>query len=162
MALRPIIFLDFDGVLHSHDVKAEVAADAEWEENVKGLFNKGDRLKKIVDATKARIVCSSSWRKDTEQYDSGKKLLRDYFKLEIEGETPNLGADREAEIYQWFEDEGMHCTVVKWGAIDDFIDFFPNLSSEFPERFVYCANANVGLTEGLVQEAIKKLNGTWS
>ena len=54
-----VIFLDIDGVLN-HDTSMELTKDY-WTKPETYLI---ERLKKIIDATDAKIVLSSDWRLD--------------------------------------------------------------------------------------------------
>ncbi len=62
---KPIIFLDFDGVLNTEQYQARLAVDGKPVKDAWGsLFDPRavGNLHKIVAATDARIVISSSWR----------------------------------------------------------------------------------------------------
>ncbi len=62
---RPIIFLDFDGVLNTEQHQAKLAVDRLPNKDAWGpLFDPRAvaNLRKIIDATDAAIVISSSWR----------------------------------------------------------------------------------------------------
>ncbi|MDE6338813.1 MAG: hypothetical protein K2K97_03370 [Muribaculaceae bacterium] len=62
---RPVIFLDFDGVLNTEQYQARLAVEGKPTKDAWGpLFDPRavGNLKKIIDATDAEIVISSSWR----------------------------------------------------------------------------------------------------
>lgn len=62
---RPIIFLDFDGVLNTEQYQARLAVDGKPNKDAWGpLFDPRavDNLRMILDTTGASIVISSSWR----------------------------------------------------------------------------------------------------
>lgn len=94
-----IIFLDFDGVLNgieyvmAHQTDGIVVDETRME-----------RLKRIVDATDAKIVLITSWRSywsfDRSENTSRGREIDELFKkyrLEIYGKTPFL-SDRDREI----------------------------------------------------------------
>ena len=62
---QPVIFLDFDGVLNTEQYQARLAIEGKPKKDAWGpLFDPRAvaNLQKIVEATDARIVISSSWR----------------------------------------------------------------------------------------------------
>ena len=62
---QPVIFLDFDGVLNTEQYQARLAVESKPTKDAWGpLFDPRAvaNLQKIVEATDARIVISSSWR----------------------------------------------------------------------------------------------------
>ena len=62
---QPVIFLDFDGVLNTEQYQAWLAIEGKPKKDAWGpLFDPRAvaNLQKIVEATDARIVISSSWR----------------------------------------------------------------------------------------------------
>jgi hypothetical protein len=157
-----IIFLDIDGVLHGASAVAEAKATMEgkWEENVRGNFNKGGRLQRIVEETGAALCLSSSWRREEDNME----LLREGFEdedegfgLEIWGLTPfsprfkRSMHRRETEIMAFFEEEDIDPNKIPWIAMDDE-DLF-----QLPkDRFVHTAGDGQ-LTEKKADEAIRKL-----
>jgi hypothetical protein len=147
-----LIFLDVDGVLHGASPTAEQKRP--WVENKSGLFNKGGRLKKLIDTTGAMIVLSSSWRRDPPML----AMLQEEFAgngwdLTIDDVTPVIpGAQREQEIATWFMNEDIDPSEVTWIAIDD-----DDLAELPEENFVHCADPEAGLTVSLLKEAVAKL-----
>ena len=144
-----IIFLDVDGVLNTYSGFGGISY---LEPNCL------ENLQKLVRATNAKIVVSSSWR----MHDSARKklieTLKDYdLDKDVIGWTPILGTftvgpSRGHEIWTYMS------TLLNWP--DNFIildddkiymdDFLPNLVK---------VNGWVGLTEENVKEAIAKLSG---
>ncbi|WP_205961074.1 HAD domain-containing protein, partial [Paramuribaculum intestinale] len=62
---RPVIFLDFDGVLNTEQCQARLAVEGMPNKDAWGpLFDQRavENLRRIIDATDAAIVISSSWR----------------------------------------------------------------------------------------------------
>lgn len=119
-----IIFLDIDGVLNSNKTTRRT---------MNGYIFVGNRqlknLKRIVNATQAKIVLSSDWRYDRDD----PKYNSDYLELETElmrygiqfyGFTPELSsAHRGAEIVQWLTE---HPEVSSFVILDDRTDIEPN------------------------------------
>ena len=62
---RPVIFLDFDGVLNTEQYHARLTVDGKPTKDTWGpLFDPlaVENLRRILDDTDTRIVVSSSWR----------------------------------------------------------------------------------------------------
>lgn len=62
---NPVVFLDFDGVLNTEQYQAELAINGQLNRDKWGLLfspKAVSNLKKIVDATNASIVVTSTWR----------------------------------------------------------------------------------------------------
>ncbi len=94
-----VVFLDFDGVLNSHDFCERVPGQC-----IIGIDPLAvAQVQRIVDATGAAIVISSTWRllhklirlKDT-LFDAG-------LRAKILGTTPNIGRERGHEIQAWID-----------------------------------------------------------
>lgn len=148
-----VIFLDFDGVLNS----------------AKYLLGCGDcgiaidstrmaLLRRIVNATNAKIVLSTSWRehwsKNSGECDSIGVLINDIFDehgLQVFDKTPELHTRREIEIESWLS---KHPEVENFVVLDDML-----LSADYLKgHFVKTSNYFDGLNETDVQEAIEILN----
>ena len=148
-----VIFLDFDGVLNS----------------AKYLLGREDYgvvidparmrlLERIVAATGAKIVLSTSWRehwsKNAGECDSTGVLINSIFSeygLQVYDKTPELHARREIEIKSWLD---RHPEVKSFVVLDDSI-----LSADYLNgHFVKTSNYFDGLDETDVQKAIDILN----
>lgn len=154
-----VLFLDIDGVLNSANYRKQKGADY--------IFSIVDEtkiplLKKIIDATGAELVLSSSWRKgwyfhqdaDTFGGNYFDKLFEKY-SLNIYSKTPVLEhCQRAKEIRLWLVDYSQK-GIESFAIIDD-IDFFVN-DVDLRQHFVQTSD-DFGLTEENVIEAIKKLN----
>lgn len=148
-----IIFLDFDGVLNSAKY---LQSHEEF-----GLVIDPARmvlLKKIADATGARIVLSTSWRehwwKNAAECNSTGALINDIFSeygLEILDKTPSLRAAREAEIKSWLD---AHPEVTNYVVLDDRLMRAPFLEGHFVKTSYHFD----GLDETDAQKAIEILN----
>lgn len=113
-----VIFLDVDGVLNDKDTPTRTKRGYLFVDESKILL-----LKKIVDATQAKIVLSSTWRYDrNDQRYNGEFLeLKEALAahgLEIYSYTPvdAIGIRRGMEIKAWL---GTHPEVKKYVILDD-------------------------------------------
>ena len=150
---RPVIFLDFDGVLNTEQCQAQLAIDSKPTKDAWGpLFDPRAvaNLRKILDVTCAGIVISSSWRY---AYDLGS--LRMMWKVrELPGEILDMiprGAtyiSRGEDIECWLDRNGRPDYVI----IDDIDDFFTSQHDRYVET-----NPIVGITEPNAQKAIEIL-----
>ena len=147
-----ILFLDFDGVLNSERyLRNSQSFGPQLEEAKMGL------LKKIINATNAKIVLSTSWRehwdKSSDQCDStGKEIncIFNRFGLEIFDKTPFLSLNREREIERWLNENPNASNFV---LLDDrFLD------SEILRGHLVKTSNYIGLNEKAVKEAIDILN----
>jgi len=152
-----VIFLDIDGVLNEDITPTRTKSRVIFIDQEKLL-----RLKRIVDATGAKIVLSSTWRydRDDTRYNGDFLELREAFYnagLDFYDYTPEdaLGIRRGMEIRAWL---GLHRGEVERFIIldDELFDFeergllFHLIKTDFGDG---------GLTEELTQEAIEMLNG---
>ena len=149
-----IIFLDIDGVLNSAKYdKQRKSTDGNIDPTRLPL------LKRIIEATNAKIVLTSTWRKFWEMNEesanqTGKELNR-IFKsagLEIFDKTPVLGSRKE-EISAWiFKNKGQ---INSFCIIDDIAFGWEELGN-----FVVNTNPLIGygLEENHVKKAIEILN----
>ena len=141
-----IVFLDCDGVVSPLGAR--------------DCFDRRcmQRLKQIVDATRSKIVLSSSWRtSDFGRKEVAKQLVQHGMPSFI-GCTPELRTSRATEILQWLEDNRFRLSIVNWVALDDI-----DLPSVAPDRTYFSrhaivTNGVVGLTDSDVQRAIAILH----
>lgn len=117
MEKKIIIFLDFDGVLHSQEWFNEMEDAQDFDMN---RFNPAavERLNKLVAATNAKIVVSSSWR-----YGRSIEQLRELLKKNgVEGEVIDACKctfsflRRDMEVFRWIKEYGVPDAFV---ALDD-------------------------------------------
>lgn len=142
-----IIFLDLDGVLVTKSP---------------GVFE-GDlvmNLKSVVEATGARIVLSSDWRRDRNGEDHARRSLQAYG-LEFISCTPCFSPyvhQRPTEILQWKKE---YCRTNRlelgaWIAIDDRNLLEEQHGSEMQGHFVH-TDMNVGLDRAAALQCIQLL-----
>lgn len=150
------IFLDFDGVIS--------VLETHWELSECHMH----KVKEILDKTEAKIVISSSWRRDTVERTLEKIKERcdrrgnDYGGINFEfllnkdtvvGVTKRLGCgSRGLEIKDWLSE---HPEVDKYIILDD--DTF-DILPEQKEHLIHTA-WDEGITDDDVKAAIEKLNG---
>lgn len=179
------IFLDVDGVLNSDRALHEwyeagrPEPQPDWDSDDYELSPVHiSLLKKIVDATGAKIILSSSWRYGWEKWEETRlDRALGKFGLKIRNKTPDgvrmdvkdprvrnwyeggeyshrypFTTDRGLEILKYLEDHPAENYVVlddEGWDIEQWID---------ADHFVH-TTAWDGLTEEKVEEAIRKLNG---
>lgn len=112
-----------------------------------------DRLNKIIDATNAKIVLCSAWRK----YRGYCNYLKYKGNVKFIDVTPDLCCNihsrftRGDEIKSWLD---KHDNVTSYVIIDDDPDFL-----EEQMQFLVLTEWMVGLQDCHVEKAIKILNG---
>lgn len=148
---QKLIFLDLDGVLVTRRP---------------GVFETHllQNLKKVVEATGAKIVLSSDWRRHAPAREEARRALRS-LGLDFIGTTPCLSAyiaQRPTEILQWKKE---HCEkirrenlepVTSWIAIDDRLLLEERHGSALRGHFVH-TNPVRGFCEQSAEEAIRLL-----
>ena len=149
-----VIFCDVDGVLNEDTTPARTKSRVIFIDEEKLLH-----LKRIVDATGAEIVLSSTWRydRDDARYNGDFLELQEAFRkvgLELYSYTPvdAIGIRRGMEIRAWL---GMHPEVERYIILDD--ELFDFEERGLLPRLVKTEFGDGGLTEELAQEAIAML-----
>lgn len=141
-----IVFLDCDGVVSPFSGG--------------GFFNRPHmaRLKRIIDATGAKIVLSSSWRtSDFGRAEVTKHLVANSMPSFM-GCTPDMpGRPRSHEILAWLEEHKEGLNIVNFVALDDI-----NLAALAPNKAFFakhavCTNGDTGLTDKDADSAIQML-----
>jgi hypothetical protein len=138
-----IIFLDVDGVLNSDNSKSRLPLSKKLLKN----------LREIVKETGAKIVVSSTWRRDEFAM---KKLRRalEYKKMKIYSSTTiHYFMPRQIrgdEIDLWLKS---HSEIDSYVILDDCSDFHDHHMQNFVQT-----DCRVGLTESDVKRAINILN----
>lgn len=157
MDKKKIIFLDFDGVMDTGFLKICLTKDRQALSDRYGLlFDKEcvTNLKKIIDATNADIVVTSSWKLDMNL----EKLQEMWKYRKLPGNvidvTPNLVGSRSDEISSWLE--AHKDTDIQYAIIDDMsADYFDTPLADH----LFNVNPYVGLdsrTAGVVIKLIEK------
>jgi hypothetical protein len=148
-----IIFLDFDGVLNSARYLLRCEESGFVIDPARMVL-----LKKIADATGAKIVLSTSWRehwsKNQTECSSTGVRINDIFRkfgLQILDKTPSLHAPRETEIKTWLDN---HPEVENFVVLDDRLMCAPFLEGHFVKTSYHFD----GLDETDAQKAIDILN----
>ena len=162
-----IIFLDIDGVLNADEDFGGRSKPNPLVHGICGISKtRIKRLKRIVDATNAKIVLVSSWKYDYRDYMRGNdnvwgKYLRNKLRkvgVEIFDDTYRLdnacGQDRGYEIVTWISESKE--PVESWIVLDD--EVFRDYKMQGIIPHLIKTSEKTGLTEELTNEAIKLLN----
>lgn len=154
-----VLFLDFDGVLNSHKFITHQANHTNQSivsmRDPKTMIDPEavKILNKIIEATGAKVVISSSWRHLHEWEELQEMLIARGFEGEVIGQTPDAavsGPDRGHEIQEWLD---AHLDVESFVIIDDSSDM-AHLMDKLVSTSFY-----TGLLESHIEPAIKHLNG---
>ena len=153
--MNKLIFGDIDGVLNGRNTKDTViGSDGRKYDGIEpDMMN---RLKRIIDATDANIIVSSTWRLHEEFMDHLEKKLGKY-NTRIKGQTPtcyrNFGSysERWEEIKRWF-DENTHPD--NYIILDD-IDY--RMKENFGDHY-FQTDVNIWLTDEIADKCIEFLN----
>ena len=155
-----VVFLDIDGVLNANE---DFGGRSKPNPTIGGLMGiavaRVKRLKKIVDATDAKIVLISSWKKHYVHYDMFGKYLRNKLRKEgleifdttLDYEKKKGSYYRGTGIFNWL---AVHEEVKEWIVLDDelFDDY-----DETIKRHLVKTNWETGLTDELTEKAIEML-----
>ena len=177
-----VIFLDIDGVLNSdYDWLASKKTMIVNDTGYMGISNVRLRLlKQIVDATDAKIVLVSSWKR---HYISYKNQVKDYLEANVDMPLSHY-CERDKfgyYLHRKFRKNGLeifdttlmyertsrhrgdgicnylsaHKDITNWVVLDDeiFIDYYDNIT-----QHLIFTNDQFGLTKQNVEDAIKILN----
>lgn len=145
-----VLFLDFDGVLNTDKY---LRSCEDW-----GMIVDPSRmplLKKIIDATHAKIVLSTTWREHwipgAEQSDPTGQKINELFAaygLEIWDKTPELGQKREQEIKAWLD---LHPEVEAFAVLDDMALRADYLEGHFVKTSAYCRGLDKAAMEAVIE-----------
>jgi len=140
--VKPIVFLDVDGVLNT------LTHIHEWGIHMHPDFVQ--RLRQICVEYDAEIVLSSSWRIGADHYRCTKFMLRHLGidERRLIDRTPAMNGVRGDEIQQWLADNGERPYVI----VDDSDDM---LDEQLP-RFVHTSPYQ-GLTEAKARDVCQVL-----
>ena len=168
-----VIFLDIDGVLNSFQTFKEIILEGQLTGVRRVVIDpiKVDYLKEIVDATGAKIVLSSSWKKFLKkrngQLVTNNQNMQEIINIlndrgiSIYDITPKtLKGNREVEIRKWLEGKNIENFIV---LDDDDFDLQGFIGKELVKTDYMKMVDGVGvpelsgLTPSHVKEAIDKL-----
>lgn len=143
-----LIFLDVDGVLNHFACFAKLTASGQ--SSIEALDDECiHRLQKLVDATKATIVLSSSWRFSPDHVETLAYRLS-LFGLRIHSQTTLKGRHRGTQIEQWLEENNRQ--NARFVILDDDSDMLPE---QMP--FFVKTSMETGLTDEHVAKALEIL-----
>lgn len=144
----PILFLDFDGVLNGTDYLRKLPRSVAVSYTADLDPACCARLQRILDATDADVVISSSWR-EMLSLDLIRQTIADAgIKARVIDITP-IRPYRHQEIEAWLE---VYAHVKRWVALDDVA--LPGL-----EHNRVRTDERTGLTDEDVEKAIRILKG---
>ncbi len=159
----PIIMLDIDGCLNSHEWYMSDDNPGNIEDNDGEIDPKAiQRINYLIEKTGAKIVMSSSWRLDYET--SCKRLYKAGLTPDsIIDKTPifadklrhKYGTVRGNEIAQWFQEfypKQCWWQLKKYVIFDDINDMLFQQRNNF-----ICVNYLTGITDKDINKAIKIL-----
>ena len=153
-----IVFLDIDGVLNCEGSRSRCVG-------YRGIDDKKvENLAKIVKATGAEIVLTSTWKKGWRKTDKAHQgMMANYLdkKLKKQGltaldKTRDYIGERYLSRGEGILDYLMNSNVGNYVILDDFQ--FDYDSCGLTENYVKTDNYNGGLTEELAEKAIGILN----
>ena len=152
---KRVIFLDIDGVLN------DAATDEYTPAGFMGIDGyKVKLLHRIVEATDASIVLTSTWKTEWSKYEE--LLAKDgaYLNimlaeegLQILDKTTDQVIDRGAGISRWLNE---HPDIESWAVVDD--EVFPDFKEHDILPHLVKTNFYLGLTQENVEQCIKILN----
>lgn len=156
--MKKVIFLDFDGVLNSHEFMARVP-----QRGICGLDPLAvQRLNVLIRSTQAKVVVSSTWRLNRTREALQRILDQVGFQGSVLGMTPESIRIPESSLYQgqrrgfeiqWWLDNAdrFGVNVGSYVIIDDDSDMVHLLPRLVKTQF------EIGLTEANVEQAIEML-----
>ena len=160
-----IIFLDIDGCLNS---QTSMKKNGEEKNNIEDDTPTTEaiaRLNKIVEATNAKVVISSTWRHGVSYHMMQRYLSVLGFKGKIIGNTPRLDSYRGTEILCWLLEH--KSKIIKnadstWyqykEPIESFVILDDDSDMESLSNHLVHINNMVGLLDSDVDKAIEVLN----
>ena len=156
------IFLDCDGVLNNDETLENHYDKYKNNKNIDSLMV--SRLNKIIEATGAKVVLSSSWRIVVGLEETVETMEKAGFIGEVIGATPNLQrgfhvagtTPRGDEIQQWLDKNPQ---VTNFVILDDCDDMGKLSRYLVQTKFYSSYYVPGGLLESHVEKAIATLNG---
>lgn len=133
-----VLFLDIDGVLNSEEYALSLGKGGMLGINPEAV----KILDRILDATGAKLVISSSWRVSKDLLADIRANVGEYI-----GVTPRLSGIRGKEVRAWLKDN----PVDRYAILDDDSDFFKY-------QPLFKTTWKKGLTEEIADKVIEYLN----
>ena len=152
-----IIFLDVDGVLNSAETTIRYCGFVGIDDE------KVAKLQRIVEATDAQIVLSSSWKHDWEPLDKDKQnkygdyldqKLKKYLLSAVDKTSEENSKCRGEGIIEWVGTHGVDSFII----LDDEWFDFKELGLQSRVIKTECYDENGGLTDDHAELAIELLN----
>lgn len=138
-----VLFLDVDGVLNCEETFKHHTNSIIGIDPFMGLL-----VNRIVEATGAKVVLSSSWRGSEENEANIERAIG----TKLFGRTPRFShfQIRGQEINKWISD---YPQVRRYAILDDDADMLPSQMKNF-----FKTSFKSGLTEDMAQRVINHLN----
>ncbi len=149
-----ILFLDVDGVLNNDDWAWEMYKKYKVEVYREDILYQPSlcELRRIINATGAKIVVSSSWRKIEHAYKDLLMWLKMYG-MEVLDVTPYVGGIRGDDIEAWFK-RNKDKQIESYAILDDDSDMGEHYGHLIQTFYME------GLTTEIADECIKMLNSS--
>ena len=160
-----VLFLDIDGVLnHEHLYRARKASGEQWPRHEQWIDRACVvRLNRVVAATGARVVISSSWRCYLGGHEPVAAVLRECgFAGDVIDATPDLSGRPEGAL--------IHRSVDRWDEIEAWLLAHPEVSRyvilddcamNAPHDVFVRTDIEDGLTDADVDRAVRVLSDDW-
>lgn len=134
-----VIFLDIDGVLNSEEYALSLGMGG-----MLGIDpDKVRILDRILEATGAKLVISSSWRGSPDLLADIRRDVGEYIDI-----TPRLSGIRGSEVREWLRSH--HLQVSRYAILDDDSDFYKY-------QPLFKTTWKKGLTDEIADNVIKYL-----
>ena len=151
-----IIFLDFDGVICTHDsilnAQRIIKEDKKLYDSESIVSVLVENLNKVIEQTGAVVVITSDWRYSYSVDEMAAFLKNKGFIGQVFDVIPKSKNDnRGEEIRTWIND--FYCIIRGFIILDDEIS---DIFSVFPDNYIQ-TDMIKGFHEGLIQDTINKL-----
>lgn len=133
-----VVFLDIDGVLNSEEYALSLGKGGMLGINPEAV----KILDRILEATGAKLVISSSWRGSSDLLADIRSNVGEYI-----GITPRLSGIRGSEVKAWLDDN----PVDRYAILDDDSDFYKY-------QPLFKTTWKKGLTNEIADKVIEYLN----
>lgn len=140
-----VLFIDIDGVFNTDKGRRDNGRDF-IDDSL--LIN----LRRIVYATKAELVLSSTWRIMSEDRMMVQRALHN-LGMQLFDKTPKLpGEVRDDEIRQWLAENQKRYSIDKWAVLDD------NDEADLKDGSYFRTTDRDGCTLEIAEKVIEYLN----
>jgi hypothetical protein len=142
-----VLFIDIDGVFNTDRGRRASPFGKDYIDEAL-LLN----LRKIVYATKAELVLSSTWRIMSEDRMMVQRALHK-LGMQLFDKTPKLpGEVRDDEIRQWLAENKKRFSIERWAVLDD------DRKADLKDGSFFRTNEREGCTAKIADAVIEYLN----